>query len=180
MKMKFEQIAIHDSRRFPLKRLFSAFPPGGHEWTTDVVVAKGIMQVGDGEYIPVENEAILQFNYTLFPGKELELIHYTRGQNFLAHSGSGKLSHFGFHVVSIDNWRGWLAERGFTIVQEVITQSHESQLVDKRYHYAIYQHPDSDYCWKLIERVATVDAVVDIVSLEGKYLLYFLTQTRLA
>ena len=66
----------------------------------------------------------------------------------------------GLHVNSIDEYRGEMERKGYELIQEVVTQSHTSLGVskDRRYHYAIYKHPDMRFFWKLIERIETKDA----------------------
>jgi len=163
--MIIEQIAIHDAVDFPLREMFDG------EWVYDTVTAKGIVRghfLHDG-FDVIENVANLAFNYDAIPGKELELIHYNYGKNFLGLKMPGSLSHLGWHVDSIDDWREDMDERGFCLVQEVITLSHTSPAVDKRYHYAIYNHEATRYAWKLIERVHSERADEELGRLLRRY-----------
>ena len=165
--MDFEQIAIHDNKNFDMMQVFRSM--GHTEWTKDVVVAEGVVYRPSGGFLIVQNTAILQFNYTAFPGKELEMIHYIDGPNFLGFKLTGGLSHFGWHVDSIDAEREFMAARGFKLIQEVITKSHESPLVDRRYHYAIFHHKAANHAWKLIERIRTTDAEAETIKLLELY-----------
>jgi len=155
--MQIDQIAIHDSREFAAQKMLNLM--GAGSWSEDTVVAKGIL-LYDGMYIKCANTAVLKFNYRMIPGKELELIHYVAGKNFLAFKTPGGLSHFGVHVISIIDLRAFMSERGFILVQEVISQSHQSFSVPagRRYHYAIYEHPSTHMRWKLIQRINDINA----------------------
>ncbi len=161
--MEFEQIAMHDNADFDLMKIFIGM--GHPAWTKDVVVAEGVVASHHGGFVVCQNTAILQFNYTAFPGKELEMIHYTDGPNFLNHKLNGSLSHLGWHVESIESKREYMEKRGFRLKQEVITKSHESPLITRRYHYAIYVHPVTNYAWKLIERIERSDAELELIRL---------------
>jgi len=161
--MKIEQIAIHDGADFPLRTLYDG------EWVYDTVTAKGIIKSQHYGFDIVENVANLAFNYDAMPGVELELIHYQWGKNFLGLKVPGNLSHLGWHVTSVDSWRSEMYEKGFVLLQEVITTGHTSKAVDKRYHYAIYGHEDSRFCWKLIERVSIEAAALELEILLGRY-----------
>lgn len=149
--MKFDQIAMHDARGLPLKKLFLEL--GAESWADDTVTSIGVIcDPHSGEYVQIENIAQLSFNYDIFPA-EFELIHYLEGYNFLRFINYGALSHFGTHVVDIDHWREYMKIRDFKLVQEVVTQQHTSEKVDKHYHYAIYYHQNVRAHWKLIQRV---------------------------
>jgi len=149
--MKLDQIAIHDATGLPLKKFYDSL--GANSWADDIVISKGII-LFDDTYHKTENTAHLSFNYNLFP-MEFELINYIEGDNFLRFTTYGTISHFGSHVNSIHVWREFMKVRDFTLVQEVITQSHTSDKVhpNRRYHYAIYRHPKTKLCLKLIERI---------------------------
>jgi len=166
--VNFEQIAVQDNEKFNLMSMLRSI--GHSEWTRDKVIAEGVVSSPDGGFVVCQNTAILQFNYSLFPGKEFELIHYTDGPNFLGFKLSGGLSHFGVHVESIDVVREFMARRGFYLAQEVITKTHESPLVTRRYHYAIYSHKNSNFCWKLIERIDPKNAQTELNKLLEYYL----------
>ena len=149
--MEFEQIAIKANSDFTVQ---IPFTEAGSEWTRDTVHAKGVLLNGHAKMSPVENLAELRFNYTVFPGKEFELIHYTDGPNFLDEdTWVGNLSHFGVHVPKINDFRTYFDEKQFQIVQEVITLDHRNVPKDKHYRYAIFRHSSMDFHWKLIERL---------------------------
>lgn len=150
--MKFDQIAIVSDVDFRLKSVFDGLMLGDTEWFKDVVEAKGV--IWRNGLIKVENRAVLQFNYDIIPGKEFELIAYVDGLNFLEWVPPGMVSHMASHVIDIENHRQLLQLKGWHLIQEVVTQSHTSPKVpdDRRYHYAIYEHPAVKYRLKLIER----------------------------
>jgi len=152
--MQFEQIAINDHADFPLMKMFSG------DWKKDTVVSKGIIRdESNVGYRKIENTAMLRFNYHVFPGKELELISYIDGPNFLNFVNYGAISHFGTHVKSIDDYCTVLHDQGFMVIQNVITQSHQSPnvLPYRRYHYVIYGHDNLHFKIKLIERIDVKD-----------------------
>jgi len=160
--MQFEQIAINDHADFPLMKIFSG------DWKKDTVVAKGILKVNPStskhKYNKIENTAMLRFNYHIFPSKELELISYIDGPNFLNFVNYGAISHFGTHVKSIDDYCTVLHDQKFMVLQNVITQSHQSPdvLPYRRYHYVIYGHQNLHFRIKLIERIDASDADIEL------------------
>lgn len=157
--MEFEQIAVHDSANFDLLRVFKD-RLGHGDWIGDTVYATGVLRnvSKPSGYAAIENVAALWFNYSVVPGKEFELIHYTEGPNFLENQVPGGTSHFGMHVDSIKGHHEALIRRGFVLIQEVVTQHHASPAVkDRRYHYAIYHNMHSNFFWKLIERIERDD-----------------------
>lgn len=113
---------------------------GAKEWSHDVVTT--LARVGNDA--PAEQQAILHFNYEVIPGKELELIHYTSGTNWLerAKARSG-LSHMGMHVNSIDGASIMLYNavgKELEIAQEAVTMSHTNPIIKdtRRYRYRIF------------------------------------------
>jgi hypothetical protein len=148
--MEFEQIAMVADKEFTVQE---SITEAGWVWHRDIVTAKGIVDRGDGMNRVVENKAELRFNYEMFPGKEFELLHYIDGENFLGARIPGTMSHFGVHVPLIDDFRDYLANKGFWLVQEVVTIDHTGVPDNRHYHYAIYRHHKHKVAWKLIERL---------------------------
>lgn len=113
---------------------------GATEWHKDDVTTRA-MVLGQG---PVEQVAELSFNYQLIPGKELELIRYVSGRNFLGLQGiSTGLSHLGLHVESIDHATerlNQLANNDVQIIQDAVTIKHTNPAIKntRRYRYRIF------------------------------------------
>ncbi len=162
--MEFKQIAMVADSRFILQEVMTEC---GWIWTKDTVTAKGILKPEIGLVEIIENTAELRFNYDMFPGKEFELIHYIRGSNFLGCRLPGTMSHFGVHVPVLNDFRDYLAQKGFTIVQEVITTEHTNPVVlqtGNHYHYAIFRHPALKVFWKLIQRLDSINKCLNAQS----------------
>lgn len=112
---------------------------GAHEWHHDTVTTRA--RVFDSGIF--EQEALLAFNYQLIPGKELEVIRYTRGENFLSESGTlGGLSHLGLHVDDMDKSTQMLRDQlgEVRIIQEAVTVRHTNPNIKdtRRYRYRIF------------------------------------------
>ncbi len=167
--MEFEQIAIKADKDFTIQE---AFMEPGSDWTRDTVFAKGVLlnnHYGD-KYSVIENLAELRFNYGVFPGKEFELIHYTDGPNFLdEETWVGAISHFGVHVPVIDDFRDYLKNKGFLLIQEVVTLEHRNVPKGRHYHYAIFQHSSMEFYWKLIQRLDNIEWDFTKRNLERRY-----------
>lgn len=137
MKFKIEQIALYPASLTRAMRLLKAI--GLEEWSLDHVVAQGRV-FG----MPRENEADLAFNYQAAGDKplELEILRYTKGDNWMAHRPSHDVSHIGMHVTAAElvAWRALLASEGIVVAQEVITQSHINPVIkdSRRYNYVIF------------------------------------------
>lgn len=106
------------------------------EWTEDTVTAEGRVQNDWG----VKNVANLRFNYDSAP-RELEVLEYTSGRNWMdAHVA--RVSHIGMHcsAAELDDWRGFFAERGYKVVQEVNTTGHTNPAIagKRSYKYCIF------------------------------------------
>lgn len=154
MNINIEQVAIAVGDIEERLRYYEAM---GHEFVRDEVVAHGEVY---GQKMVGGNIAYLAFNYTIIPGKELELIEYMDGDNWLAHSGRAhrpSMSHMGMHVESIADW---VEENDppWGIAQEVRTVSHTNPAVveaGRRYHYLIWDSRDDlGFDLKLIERLS--------------------------
>jgi len=147
--MEFEQMAVKDNAHWDV---YETFLEQGLPWEFDTVRAKGVIRQIKN-YIRIENVAELRFNYAIFPGKEFELIRYKEGRNFLEDTWVGATSHYGVHVPQIDDYRTYLSDKGFSIVQEVVTIEHTNVPDDRHYHYAIFDHSSLEFHWKLIQRL---------------------------
>lgn len=159
-----EQIALKVPDVEKAKEVFRAIGVG--EWAEDRVEAW--IREPAGENIPRSNTARLAFNYQLIPGKELELIEYEKGWNWLAErEDSGipfGLSHLGLHVpedTDLDAIKRSLFDRfGFEVAQEVKTMSHTNPAIrdTRRYRYVIFDsHNVLGFDLKLIQRIHLSD-----------------------
>lgn len=137
MKFKIEQVALCPIDPEAAIKLLSDM--GMKEWARDHVVATGKVL----HYTrPAHNEADLAFNYTgLEKARELEILHYTAGTNWMALRPPGA-SHLGMHCTEEElmAWRAFFAERDIGVAQEVLTESHTNPVIaGKRwYKYVIF------------------------------------------
>ena len=143
MKFFIEQIALCPRDPVAATRLLQHL--GLDEWVEDHVVAGG--RVFDQ---PGKNEADLAFNYqnTRPEGKplELEVLHYTRGPNWMA-GREPSVSHLGMHCTSdeLDEFRRKFHALGIGVSQEVFTESHTNPYlleVKRKYQYVIFDTRD--------------------------------------
>lgn len=117
------------------------------DWVSDHVTAQGTV---NGEVDQV-NEADLRFNYqaTRKPKSqplELELLHYTDGDNWMANS-EPRVSHLAMHCTEeeLTQWKAKFELLGVEVVQEVLTTNHTNpKLVEtgRKYHYTIFNTYD--------------------------------------
>jgi hypothetical protein len=139
MQFKIEQVALAINRHRENEALALLTVLGITEWVDDTVVANGrALQHGHGQ-----NIADLSFNYTaLNDAKELELLRYREGNNWLMFDAQPRVSHLGMHVTAeeLEQWRAVLTEFGLGVVQEVHTASHTNpSIAGKRwYNYVIF------------------------------------------
>lgn len=137
-QFKIEQLALalNPKQRDVAMNFLSAC--GISNWTEDVVAATGTVFARSGA-----NRAHLRFNYEAFDGKELELLEYVAGDNWLARLDAPIVSHIGMHCSEEDlkAWRKVMAEFNITLAQEVWTDSHTNPRIRncRRYHYVIYE-----------------------------------------
>lgn len=137
MEYKVEQIAL--CPRDPVAAMNLLSEIGMKEWAKDIVVANGKVFGDEGS-----NVAQLSFNYTALQGaRELEVLHYTDGKNWMAEpSRVNSVSHLGMHCSAEElvEWRAFFAERGIDVAQEVLTESHTNPVIaGKRwYNYVIF------------------------------------------
>lgn len=114
---------------------------GMREWVEDTVAATGTVNGVSGS-----NVANLRFNYEAFDGKELELLKYQSGNNWLSGVDKPAVSHIGMHCTEADlrEWRKLMAEFEVPLAQEVWTDSHTNPRIRncRRYHYVIYATRD--------------------------------------
>lgn len=149
----FEQIAIQT--RDGLKTLENYKNLGHTEWIEDEVHAKNI----DGVLAGTSFKARLFFNYTVFPGKEYEIIELFEGRSgqyfpYDDFSPNGEISHMGLHVENIEEY---IAQnellRSSTLIQLTETQWHKG--TQRRYMYALVDTIKSlGFITKLIQRKA--------------------------
>lgn len=148
LKFKIEQVALCPSDPAAAIELLTAMGLG--DWVHDNVVALGQVAVTPmerndlrrDESNPVRNVAALAFNYqALESAKELEVLHYTSGINWMS-GQDRRVSHLGMHCThaELEDWKQFFSGRGIQIVQEVNTWSHSNPAIaGKRwYHYCIF------------------------------------------
>lgn len=132
-----EQVAL--CPRDPVAAMNLLADIGMAEWAKDHVIASGKVYGVEGT-----NGADLAFNYTALQGaRELEVLHYTEGKNWMAESSRvNSISHLGMHCSAEElvEWRAFFAERGIDVAQEVLTESHTNPVIaGKRwYNYVIF------------------------------------------
>lgn len=139
---KIEQLALRLNPKRAEEALKFLAACGISNWTDDRVVASGTVHARS-----CENTANLRFNYDAFAGNELELLQYTRGENWLDREGSESIvSHIGMHCEEADlaAWRRVMVQFQITLAQEVWTDSHTNPRIARcrRYHYVIYATRD--------------------------------------
>lgn len=132
MKFKPDQIAL--CPRDPERAIALLTKLGMTEWARDTVRAAGFV-FGD----PHENTANLAFNYqSLDNARELEVLHYTEGHNWMKLACEPRISHLGMHVTAeeLEQWRAFFAEEKIAVAQEVTTRSHTNPfLIENPRHY---------------------------------------------
>ena len=134
---------------------------GATEWHLDTVTTRGIVYWESDKVI--EQQALLAFNYQLIPGKELEVIRYIRGDNFLSSSGTlGGMSHLGLHVDDIDRATQILRDcmGDVSIAQDAVTIRHTNPHIKdtRRYRYRIFDtRNELGFFLKFIQRHMVVE-----------------------
>lgn len=136
IKFRIEQLAICPKKPEAAIELLTAL--GAENWARDHVVASGQVYEQDGI-----NGADLSFNYDMIAGKELEVLHYTDGDNWMAEpSRVNSVSHLGMHcnAEELEEFKAFFAGRGIAIAQEVFTSQHSNPVIaGKRwYNYVIF------------------------------------------
>lgn len=149
----FEQIAVQT--RDSATTIENYKQLGHTDWIEDEVHAKNI----DGTLKGTEFKARLFFNYTVFPGKEYEIIELFEGESaqYYPHdnfSPNGEISHMGLHVENIEEY---IAQnellRNSELMQLTETQWHKG--TQRRYFYALVNTIASlGFITKLIQRKA--------------------------
>lgn len=145
-QFKIEQIALCPPDPEKAIELLTAL--GMTDWVRDIVVAQGqVRREGEdrelrpGEKNQETNVAHLAFNYQAFHGKELEVLHYAAGANWMSAHGPS-VSHLGMHCDAADlfTFKEFFKRRGIKIAQEVKTLSHNNpEIAGKRwYQYCIF------------------------------------------
>lgn len=139
---KIEQVALYPKDPRAAKELLSAM--GMAEWAHDHVTASGDVRE---RAFGVRNEADLEFNYNGLTGnaRELEILHYTSGTNWMADQ-MPRASHIGMHVTEeeLAEWFKFFGSRGIGVAQEVHTEQHTNPVIagKRKYHYAIFDTYD--------------------------------------
>lgn len=154
MNFRIEQVAL--CPRDPVAAIALLTAMGLGEWSRDNVVASGLVN----RRYPRTNEADLAFNYQAMEhevdgvshglrtvkGGELEVLHYTHGDNWMDGHRANSVSHLGMHCSDkeLEEWRMFFAERKIHPIQEVDTSSHTNPAIaGKRwYHYCIFDTRD--------------------------------------
>lgn len=142
LKFKIEQLAlcfVNDAAREQAERFLERCGLSG--WVRDRVRATGTV-----EGVAGRNSAKLAFNYDAFDGKELELLQYDQGRNWMEDTLDEQqgcaVSHIGMHCSEeeLADWRGVMADFNVPLAQEVWTDSHTNPRIAgcRRYHYVIY------------------------------------------
>lgn len=136
LKFTIEQIAICPKDPVAARALLRDI--GAVTWHEDHVVADGRVFGFEGS-----NHADLAFNYELFSGKEFEVLHYTKGSNWMEGKvRANSVSHLGMHCSADDlmKWREFFAARSISVAQEVMTQSHSNPAIagERWYNYVIF------------------------------------------
>ena len=135
MEFKIEQVAICAADTLAAMELLRDM--GLTDWVEDRVTAEGTVQ---GHADEQENEAVLRFNYSAFEGRELEVLEYKRGPNWMEQYPS-RVSHLGMHCTAeeLEAWRAFFADRRIPVAQEVDTISHTNPYVNPEgYKYCIF------------------------------------------
>jgi len=137
-KLNIDQIALCPTNPSAAIKLLTEL--GAARWARDHVSASGTVFGSD----VIQNEADLVFCYDVVHEKELEVLHYTRGYNWMAdQKRANSASHLGMHCVNeaeLETFRRFFAERGIGVAQEVFTSNHTNPMIaGKRwYHYVIF------------------------------------------
>lgn len=132
---KIEQVAI--APKDPERAIDLLKKLGMDQWHHDTVVAAG--QVFG---YPGRNTAELAFNYQGIEGKELEVLNYVQGQNWIDTRGKNIVSHLGMHCSEkeLTEYRQFFASEGIQVAQEVNTESHTNPVIagKRQYNYVIF------------------------------------------
>lgn len=136
IRLKIDQIAIAPPD--PAKAIAFLGRMGLGQWANDTVRAVGMVF---GSFMA--NEANLAFNYEAGAPKELEVLSYTRGENWVQHGRACTVSHLGMHITEeeLKEWREFMDKEGVAVAQEVETVAHtnEYQMKSHRgYRYVIF------------------------------------------
>lgn len=138
MKFRIEQLALCPRDPEAAKKLLTEM--GAGKWAEDHVIARGEV-FGD----KCRNEADLAFEYELFKGNEVEVLHYTDGNNWMKFAPN-TVSHLGMHCSADEllKWREFFRVRDIPVAQEVLTESHTNPHIagTRWYNYVIFDTRD--------------------------------------
>lgn len=137
MQFKIEQLALAINPEREEEALRFLADCGISNWITDTVFAEGRVF---GEQ--ARNIADLRYNYTALDGaKELELLKYTYGSNWLDTLQMPCVSHIGMHVThtELQDWMDLMSRHSIPIIQSVCTTQHSNPRIKdcRRYNYII-------------------------------------------
>lgn len=140
MKFTIEQLAFYPPDAEKAKKLLAEIGLA-NEWIEDHVTARGSVM----GFINTQNEANLSFTYPPVSLREIEVLEYTDGRNWMEYR-THSISHLGMHCTDqeLAAWRAFFLERDIGIVQEVETQRHTNPAIKdtRRYRYVIFNtHP---------------------------------------
>lgn len=137
MQFKIEQLALKLNPFAHDVALTFLADCGITDWVEDTVHARGFVAGHQAE-----NTAKLRFNYEAFNGKELEVLQYEAGANWLSGFEAAIVSHIGMHCGEHDlpAWFALMAKYNIEVIQEVFTDSHSNPAIkdERRYHYVIF------------------------------------------
>lgn len=138
MQFKIEQLALRVNPTRHTAAIDLLIDCGMLNWVRDTVTAKGLVR--DCESI---NTANLSFNYDAIDGKELELLEYIEGNNWLQPFGDTPMvSHIGMHCTEdeLEGWYALMERHKCPVVQDVRTLRHTNPIIKdtRRYHYVIF------------------------------------------
>jgi hypothetical protein len=141
VQFKIEQLALKMNPRYEAQAQELLTLLGITDWVEDHVTAQG--SVFEFRGTVQQNQAHLRFNYTaLDQCRELELLRYEKGHNWLESIPGATVSHLGMHCSEQDlsEWHRALLAIGIVPVQEVWTTEHTNPAIadSRRYHYCIY------------------------------------------
>lgn len=142
MDFLIEQIALCPPN--PEKAIELLRAMGMNDWVHDIVVARGAVRPDPNSTAAAktDNVAQLAFSYeSLSAAKELEVLHYTAGKNWME-GIEPSVSHLGMHcsMSALNEWKAFFRRHRIGIAQEVDTLSHNNPAIaGKRwYHYCIF------------------------------------------
>lgn len=148
MRFNIEQLAFAPSPERADEAIEFLKAIGMEDWVDDTVTARGF--VSSEELGAAVNVADLAFHYPAEGPREIEVLSYQAGRNWLGQnpgaermgSFSPVISHIGMHVseIQLDEWRKLMERHDIVVKQEVWTVSHTNPVIagKRLYHYVIF------------------------------------------